>query len=653
MSRNRVASWIDFVENALNKISRESPNVKNITTALVLAFIEKESAGDPNVYVPSSPNAKFAAGRKSKQSLSGRGVIMGGFQGSANWYNAYARAPGAPELENSLQYANRIRGNPQLQVEDFLRSMASREQRHYYRPDLMAILHARCGSGSCTRALISKLSPEQQAAIAMGLDVEGNTDDAIRFSKSWLQKSRGKRGLMYSYARGIYDKYIKWAQYLGEPDPRSKFITDWAEGEKISVPEYTIDPNNFQTLTGIPGDTFESSGSETVPFISGTFITPEEARKGIIAEVFHLTDWHLLQIDDPEQKKINYSKDTRDGGDIEAPIQSSIETNQSTIDQVNQSTIDQVSQGNRNLRSDLSTNTRQLFIQSMVEGEYYRRKYSTRSIAPITGPFNPYPVSGFPGLIMDPVRPVIAYVDSVTHNINVASGQGTTSVSMSFPRYWNEGDIYYWLGGNASEDPQSITRRFPRWFNRLVVATNNYTINDDGEVERFNSSLDDYYEFMLGSKCIDYQSNHALLNITDEIVKTAIAERKPGPFEVSPETLDINDYNDAIADTDSDGMFDPNTLAGRIFGNKKPSEDLSPKISIDEFNSERERYGVSEVELLKDFLGNDFEFIKDGNLVWHGPTFGSFQDEKGNIYLNQIQQAVVNYIRELEGRQLL
>lgn len=648
MANDRIASWLPYVESALENIAREDPSVKKITPALVLAFIEHESAGKVNVYVPRTSTSRTVEKNNKTIKTSGTALIMGGFQGSTNWYNAYARAPGAPKIGSSLEYGNRIRSNPQVQTEDFLRSMTKRKSKHFYRPDLMAIMHARCGSGSCideNDGLLSKLAYLQLAELKAGRTINGNVDDVIRFSKGWYQPSRKKTGLMYDYARGIYDKYIKWASILGEPDPRNKFIADWAQGEEISVPEYTVDPNKFQTLSGFEASSFTDEDFQGVPFISGRYITPEEARKGIIAEVFHLNDWHLLQIDDPEQKSV----DLRKNSESEAAVDQAVE-DVAVISPIYGAAEAIAEDVNKKIRSDFSINARQRFIQSMVEGEYFRRKYSTRNLAPITGPFNPYPVSGFSGLIMDPVRPVMGYIDSITHNINIASGQGTTSVSMSFPRYWDEGDIYYWIGGNEKEDPQSVMRKFPRWFNRLVVATNNYKTQ---EGKRFrNSTLDNYYNFMLGSDCVDFESNHANLNVTDEMVTKAIAERDPGSFDVSPVTLTIRDYNQAIAKRDDKGRFLPNTLAGKIFGNIQPAEDLQVKMPIDDVNAMRERYGVSEVELLKDFMGNDFTLMKDDHLVWYGPTFGSFEDDDKNIRLNQIQQAVVNYTRELQSRQL-
>ena len=102
-------------------------------------------------------------------------------------------------------------------------------------------------------------------------------------------------------------------------------------------------------------------------------------------------------------------------------------------------------------------------------------------------------------------RPVIGFITNVTHNINVAGAQGSTSVSMSHPRYWDEGEVWYYLGGEP-RDNDTIYRRFPIWHNRNVVAENNYSI-ESGQRTR-KTRLDRYYNFMLGCDAIEYKSNH-------------------------------------------------------------------------------------------------------------------------------------------------
>jgi len=246
---------------------------------------------------------------------------------------------------------------------------------------------------------------------------------------------------------------------------------------------------------------------------------------------------------------------------------------------------------------------------------------------------------------MAPDRPILGYVESVTHSVDVAGGSGTTAVAMSQPRYWDEGEVWYYLGGDETNE---ISRQFPQWHNRLVVPSNN---------EEVDSELDRYYEFMIGTKSIPYRSNHADVVVNDSLVTQIIKDRNPGEeIEISPETLEVREYNSLIAGTDEQGFFRPGTLAYRAYGREMPDANNHPKISTREQTLFNERYGITERELIEGFLGNKITVVKSergfAHTVCFGPTFNNVILDDGKRHANQVQQGIIDYIDELRERQL-
>lgn len=642
-----IKTWIDDINRAKANLASIDSDVNKISTSFICAILQHEG-GDVNAYIPSESQivggqritVGFAFGSNTKSfnpewlkntntENGGVRLIMGGFQGSANWWNDKPRRFYKEPKLSGLEYIRRIRGNRQVQVEDFIASFL-KNKGHYFRPDLMAINHSRDSSGRAIKKLIrTSTTKEQQAQIKAGQPVQGDMTKAATFAQEWVQSSRpDEKGLMYQYASAIMKNHIFWAGYLGEPDPTDLYILQWTNAEYKRSSSNTIFPKESSNLTQRPVSQARS-GPQEMPFHSGNFITPEELRKGIIAQFMNIDDWYISLIAESETKKISTMKE---GGGANGDFnQRKLNFEQNEKNYQNQTGV----------RADIDITERRRYVQSIVEAEFYRRRFRSRSTPPAAGPFNPYPVAGLPGLILAPDRPILGKVESVTHVINVEGATGSTTSSMSAPRYWDEGEVWYYLGGKRTDN--NLARQFPQWHNSLVVPTNNIE-------ER--SELDNFYEFMIGTTSIDYLSNHNSQPIDDNTLTTLLKNRDPQGFEVSTETLEVKEYNIKIADTDDEGYFAEGTLARKFYGKVRPSKTNRPKASVEEQIIFNERYGVRERELFENFLGNKITQIKGGYTVVYGPTFNNVKQDSGKRHLNQIQQGVVNYIRELESRSL-
>ena len=238
------------------------------------------------------------------------------------------------------------------------------------------------------------------------------------------------------------------------------------------------------------------------------------------------------------------------------------------------------------------------FIQSLVESEFLFRRYETRQIDPINGPFNPSPLPGFPGLIVDQDRSIITMITNVNHTI-VAAGTANTTVVFTQPRYWDEGDPYHWRGGK----PGGTNFVFPDYFLEELIDTNSYESDPDPDLsggparpstEPFGAGLsrpiDKIYQEFLGCRSIPY----------------FYATRK------SPATGVETAYNKAIG-MEGSGK---NTLVGKYFEIAKDSFEAAAQFA----ESFSERLGVSESELLVGFLRST---AGGGNVQYVGPAFRS------------------------------
>ena len=658
-----IEDWIPHVKRAINDLKTVDSDVEKISPAFVCAFLDKESTGDPNAYIPGydSKRVKYKKvltkggqvknvpiklsplidKKTGKRIEYGYGVktIMGAFQGSANWRNASAYFVLKDKLFTKYEdYVEHIANNRYNQARDFIASQLNSKRQHYFRPDLMAILHSRGSKG--VSDFVGSFTPEQKAQIKSGASVTGDVTSSAQFAYDWIQPSRQTNKIMYTYARDIQAYYEKWAQHpdIAENDPSSSFIFNWRDYWKVikkGPPSGSSD-----TISGVISSKIRDM-PDYIPFTAGRFITPEELRKGIVAQVYDISDWHLAQLATPEKPKttpLNNSFGFLD--DQAARVAAARNGGQFSVGEdqtINQST--------KAVRADLDFDQRRRYIQSLVEAEFRRRRFAARGTPPVHGPFAPRIVPGFPGLVMSPVRPIIGYIDSVHHTIDVSSAEGSTSVNFSSPRYWNEGEVWHWLGGN---DASGAARMFPQWHNRNCVATNNYDMESGS---KSFSELDAFYTYLIGVEGIEYQSNHANIDVTEDLVKQIVVDRKVKGtgFEINPETLEIIEYNNAIASLDEDGKFRYGTLANRIYGHVEPSVDNRPVLSVSDQLKYGERYGVTERQLNEKFLGNKFAIYthkgKDRVMIY-GPTYRNEDTKKPN----QIQLQIMDWMHELDSR---
>lgn len=184
------------------------------------------------------------------------------------------------------------------------------------------------------------------------------------------------------------------------------------------------------------------------------------------------------------------------------------------------------------------------YMQNIAQSEFLWRRYLTRSMPSIDMPFNPRPVAGFPGLVVDNHRSIIGLIHGVSHTIAVGGGGGnaTTSVSFAAPRFWDEGDPYFWKNGVASDD----NRGFPVYYLDGMVPTN----SGDGyeQTEPWpegkniygdeNRDVDNLYRLLIGCPAIPYEYGEVVSAATG--VTVAVNQAVDGSIESdarSPRTV--------------------------------------------------------------------------------------------------------------------
>lgn len=391
----------------------------------------------------------------------------------------------------------------------------------------------------------------------------------------------------------------------------------------------------------------DGAGGEiiTSSFALSEYLTPEEyAGKGIIAQIYTIDDWALAQLSEGGDSSPDVAKNPIGLSEMALYAATTVAT--------------KISEG-LGLRADTGNDPRRRYVQTLVESEFWRRRYQARSIPGASGRFNPYPVAGFPALIMKPDRPVIAMLSNVTHSISVSAGTATTSCSFGAPRYWDEGDPWFWFGGWGFEDINQgeleshgrYLQRYPYWLNRNAVPTNSF----DERGARRVTGLDKMYLYLIGSKAIEYRSNHAWaikdFDTKSMLVGKAVRAIKDRQFasdiEFNKNTLSMREYNTAIASTDKDGFFAENTIARKVWGKVKPGDTSDYfETAAEDMTQYTERYGVKEKELFVDFLQNTAGTYK-GRLLYSGRTFGGSAQQP-----SQRQRTIIEYMEDLERRQI-
>lgn len=472
----------------------------------------------------------------------------------------------------------------------------------------------------------------------------------------------------------------------------------WKGEDLPKVPDFIYETGSFfetksAEAVGTMSDVLNITTKQTVtPFTINQMVTPEEMRRGIVAQYFTINDWTLNTLPSEDAKRERSDANEEDTGG---------------------------NQDDQWWRSDTSQEARKRYVNSLVDAEFYRRRFRARQVNAVTGGFNPYPVTGFPGLIMAPDRPILGYVSSVTHSINVASAQGSTTAQLQAPRYWDEGEVWHWMGGWSQSDLEqmgvwdaenpALFQRFPFWHNRVVVPQNSVAIPqleaeesagaanqargerysggsdktteetragllgskmrskitsmlDKGDIDRRITPLDEFYQFMIGCDAVDYLSNHADPSILseDNIIDLLVERQAPEGFELHPQTLAPREYNRLIADTvtqsdveDSDalksddvGKFMPGTLAFEFWGFRRPySIPETEEAPLEKAQAYNERYGVKEDELMIEFLGNKPHTVR-GRLVYVGKTFHTEPE------VSLMQKQILDYIDDLKRRDI-
>jgi murein DD-endopeptidase MepM/ murein hydrolase activator NlpD len=151
------------------------------------------------------------------------------------------------------------------------------------------------------------------------------------------------------------------------------------------------------------------------------------------------------------------------------------------------------------------------YMQNIAQSEFLWRRYLTRSMPSIDMPFNPRPVAGFPTLIVDNHRSIIGLIQGVSHTIGVGGGSGnaTTSVSLSAPRFWDEGDPYHWRNGVVGDENRNV----PVYYLDSMVSTNSGEGYDQTEPwpegksinGNENRDVDGLYRLLLGCPAVPYE----------------------------------------------------------------------------------------------------------------------------------------------------
>lgn len=228
---------------------------------------------------------------------------------------------------------------------------------------------------------------------------------------------------------------------------------------------------------------------------------------------------------------------------------------------------------------------------NMLNSEFLWRRYQTRSMGALNMPFNASPIAGFPALVVDRNRSMIGLISNITHDIRVGGGQGSasTTVQIEAPRYWDEGDPYFWRDGEtkyATKTVGDIKDRslpspdkavFPAYYLESLVATNSSDpakdVWDGETVQTPQKKLrptDQLYRALIGTFAIPYQ----------------YAERST----LRGQTVA---YNKAIYGREGGKKY-PNTIVGRYY----LLADKDPQLAHLYSRNMTRRQGVSEQDVM-------------------------------------------------------
>ena len=248
---------------------------------------------------------------------------------------------------------------------------------------------------------------------------------------------------------------------------------------------------------------------------------------------------------------------------------------------------------NKKLSSD-EQGSRDRYLRQYTQAAFHKMKYSTRGFGAIPIPWSPKVIAGFPCLVVDRVRSVIGIVEAVSHTWRASGGgEASTAVSIKNPRYWDEGDPYYWVGGEEKTSTQGKIKRypdeavgkFPAFHLPDLVGTNSYSKDPANGVssEPFGGSklrkrpIDILYRSLIGVDAIPY------------FFRT----------DVNPLTGTDFAWNGAIDAFSDDGVRSKATIVGYY----ESLLEQSPEAVREFTHSYGDRYGASERDVLVSFLG--------------------------------------------------
>jgi murein DD-endopeptidase MepM/ murein hydrolase activator NlpD len=194
-------------------------------------------------------------------------------------------------------------------------------------------------------------------------------------------------------------------------------------------------------------------------------------------------------------------------------------------------------------------------LLQMLNSKYQLRRYQTRSLSALSGPFNPNPIAGFPGLVIDRVRSLIGKVASVSHSISVGGGQGnaSTTTQIESPRYWDEGDPYYWVDGKT--DFQTVEGKkvpsakgvMPSYYLTDLIGVNSSDEDFwwDEEIRQWDFEkrpVDELYQQLLGPdvKGIPYQATTRDTNRSTRISFNKAIDSRLSSIDIARANKDSN-----------------------------------------------------------------------------------------------------------------
>ena len=423
------------------------------------------------------------------------------------------------------------------------------------------------------------------ANIGLHIDVTKSGNKPVNTSK-WF-------GQPNTYGDKILPEEVPSLKITTLPDLIIKGIAD-PGGDSTTIQE-SDDQKTTQEESDKTAVSAQSANAVALGEPDYKYLTPEERRKGMIVGVLEFYNTALT---------IN-SMTSNDGniGGLSAEDMANLKKRMPNVTSPDMSakTSDKVGSNSG-------------YMSKMLHGWWLKSRYEKRSISTSPGVFNPWIVAGLPGLILDPIRSIIAQIETVNHSIDMR-GSASTAISMSSPRYWDEGDPLHWIGGEKNDS----TRNFHSWMNQNFIAAND------------NAALDNVYLYFVGGKAIEYSS---------------VNKGKKSSLTRNPFTNAIIDYNNKI-----DGRTGSRRTSGTIASNY--FNESTPDKKETHARSYVERDIVTEKELMVDFMKCKSKRTEHDGPNYIGGCFTNYERYTGSSKIsnsgeyNDVQKHVIDYINDI------